>query len=88
MPATDTAFIAIEGLLVLGGALAFGWWQLRDLAREQRAAEKRRQQILEQQQQPGAAAAAVADPSQPVPPNGDAGLVEPPCRSCTDPRVG
>jgi hypothetical protein len=26
--------IAIELVLVLGGALAFGWWQFRDLDRE------------------------------------------------------
>jgi hypothetical protein len=26
--------ILVELVLVLGGALAFGWWQLRDLARE------------------------------------------------------
>jgi hypothetical protein len=26
--------IAIELILVLGGALAFGWWQFRDLDRE------------------------------------------------------
>ncbi len=32
--------IAIEGILVLGGALLFAWWQFRDLDRE---AEKTKQ---------------------------------------------
>jgi hypothetical protein len=31
--------IVIEVVLVFGGAIAFGWWQLRDLRRER---EKRR----------------------------------------------
>jgi hypothetical protein len=29
-------FILVEVLLVFGGVLAFGWWQLRDLERERR----------------------------------------------------
>ncbi|MGL4573676.1 MAG: hypothetical protein ACRCV9_02685 [Burkholderiaceae bacterium] len=33
------AFIVTELFLVFGGALAFAWWQLRDLKKE---AEKRR----------------------------------------------
>jgi hypothetical protein len=28
--------IVIEVVLVFGGVLAFGWWQLRDLARERK----------------------------------------------------
>lgn len=35
--------VLIEVLLVMGGVLAFGWWQLRDVAREQREALRRRQ---------------------------------------------
>jgi hypothetical protein len=31
--------IVIEVVLVFGGALAFAWWQLRDLARERRKRE-------------------------------------------------
>jgi hypothetical protein len=31
--------IVIEVVLVFGGAVAFAWWQLRDLARERRKRE-------------------------------------------------
>jgi hypothetical protein len=31
-------FILVEVVLVFGGVLAFGWWQLRDLERERRKA--------------------------------------------------
>jgi hypothetical protein len=31
--------IVIEVVLVFGGALAFAWWQLRDLAHERRKRE-------------------------------------------------
>ena len=31
--------IVIEVILVFGGVLAFGWWQLRDLARERKKRE-------------------------------------------------
>jgi len=34
--------IVVEVLLVFGGALAFAWWQFRDLARER----KKRQDAL------------------------------------------
>ena len=35
--------VLIEGIMVFGGALAFGWWQLREIKRDQRiAAEKKR----------------------------------------------
>jgi hypothetical protein len=34
--------ILIEVVLVFGGALAFGWWQLRDLERERRKRESAR----------------------------------------------
>lgn len=36
--------ILIEVVLVFGGVLAFGWWQLRDLEREREAARRRREQ--------------------------------------------
>lgn len=38
-----TPLILIELVLVFGGVLAFGWWQLRDVkrAREKAAAERR-----------------------------------------------
>lgn len=34
--------ILVEVVLVFGGALAFGWWQLRDLRREREKREQRR----------------------------------------------
>jgi hypothetical protein len=34
--------ILIEVVLVFGGVLAFGWWQLRDLARERARREQGR----------------------------------------------
>lgn len=34
--------VLIEVVLVLGGALAFAWWQLRDVERAQREARERR----------------------------------------------
>ncbi len=34
-------FIAIELVMVLGGALAFSWWQFRDLDREKAKRAKR-----------------------------------------------
>jgi hypothetical protein len=35
--------ILIEVVLVFGGALAFGWWQFRDLARERKKREAQRE---------------------------------------------
>jgi len=34
--------VLIEGVLVLGGALLFGWWQLRSVERDRRAAAERK----------------------------------------------
>jgi hypothetical protein len=36
--------LLIEGVLVFGGALLFGWWQLRSIERDQREAARRREQ--------------------------------------------
>jgi len=33
----------VELLLVFGGVVAFGWWQLRDVAREQRKAAREKE---------------------------------------------
>jgi hypothetical protein len=55
------AIILIEIVIVFGGALAFGWWQLRDLKRERLRRE--------------AAARAAADEAAPAAaplPSGDA----------------
>ena len=82
MQATDWSFIAIELALVFGGALAFGWWQLRDVEREQRAAAQRRQQqeqeqqkqqLQQQQQQPAAPPAAAQSLDQPERTDGEPG---------------
>lgn len=45
---THLPLILIELVLVFGGALLFGWWQLREIKRD-RAAEARRK-ALEQPQ--------------------------------------
>lgn len=34
--------ILIEGVLVFGGALAFGWWQLRSVKRDREKAQAER----------------------------------------------
>lgn len=36
------AAIVIELVLIFGGALAFGWWQLRELDREKKKREAAR----------------------------------------------
>lgn len=36
--------IVVEVLLVFGGALAFAWWQFRDLRLEREKREKRKQE--------------------------------------------
>jgi hypothetical protein len=48
--------IVVEGLLVAGGALAFAWWQLRDLKKEQQKRDAAKAQ------QAAAAANATASP--------------------------
>lgn len=35
MDGSNWPIVLIEIVLVFGGVLAFGWWQLRDVAREQ-----------------------------------------------------
>ncbi len=36
----ETLLVALEGLLVFGGALAFGWWQLRSVRQDQEKARR------------------------------------------------
>ncbi len=43
MADTTWSYIWVELLLVGGGALAFGWWQLRDVARAQREAARKKE---------------------------------------------
>lgn len=35
--------VLIEGVLVFGGALLFGWWQLRSIKRDQQKAREERE---------------------------------------------
>ena len=42
MNETSLPVILIKLVLVAGGVLAFGWWQLRSVARDRRDAETRR----------------------------------------------
>lgn len=44
MGGSDTPVIVIELLLVLGGVVAFAWWQLRDLDREREKRRREREQ--------------------------------------------
>ena len=39
--------ILIEGVLVFGGALLFGWWQLRSVRKDREAAAREREQMQE-----------------------------------------
>jgi hypothetical protein len=36
----ETLLVMFEGLLVFGGALAFGWWQLRSIKKDQEKARR------------------------------------------------
>jgi hypothetical protein len=47
MADSNFPFIVVELFLVLGGALAFGWWQMRDLKKERLRTQIREQQALE-----------------------------------------
>lgn len=39
--------IVIELVLVFGGALLFGWWQLREIKQDQRKAAEKKQALAE-----------------------------------------
>ncbi len=39
MTVADLPLILVEVVLVFGGAMAFAWWQFRDLARERKKRE-------------------------------------------------
>ncbi len=54
--------VLIEVVLVFGGVLAFGWWQLRSIERDRREAARRREA------QADAAARAEVDTAVPAPP--------------------
>jgi hypothetical protein len=40
MSNSDFPFIVVELVMTLGGALAFGWWQMRDLKKERLKRER------------------------------------------------
>lgn len=62
--------VLIEGIMVFGGALAFAWWQLRDIKRDQKKAADER--AAREQAAAAAAAASAADPAAaPAPRDGD-----------------
>jgi hypothetical protein len=54
--------ILVEGVLVAGGALAFAWWQLRDLKKEQA-----RKQFTRQDAAPSTTHTPDTQPSSPSP---------------------
>lgn len=43
--------VLIEGIMVFGGALAFGWWQLREIKRDQRIAAEKKKAAAEASQE-------------------------------------
>jgi len=54
---SNTPLLLIEGVLVFGGALLFGWWQLREIERDRReAARKREAEAAAQKDGDGSAA--------------------------------
>jgi hypothetical protein len=46
---TSLPLILIEGVLVFGGALVFGWWQLRSVERDRLALLRRREREHEEE---------------------------------------
>jgi DNA-binding transcriptional regulator of glucitol operon len=43
MDRSNWPLLLIEGVLVFGGALLFGWWQLREIDRDRRELQKKRE---------------------------------------------
>lgn len=43
MDRSNWPLLLIEGVLVFGGALLFGWWQLRSVKRDQQETARRRE---------------------------------------------
>lgn len=63
MDGSNWPIVLIEIVLVFGGVLAFGWWQLRDLDRE------RRKRIESEQAGPASRPAAAREQSPGTPPD-------------------
>ena len=70
--------VLVEVVLVLGGAIAFAWWQLRDVERAQREARERRAREAAAEATGNAAAASGSDPGEGSDRGGDAGKATPP----------
>lgn len=51
MDRSNWPLLLIEGVLVFGGALLFGWWQLRSVARDQQETARRREAEAAQQKE-------------------------------------
>jgi hypothetical protein len=49
MPGMHTPIILIELVLVFGGVLLFGWWQLRSIDRDRRQAAEAREREQRQE---------------------------------------
>lgn len=47
--------ILIEGVLVFGGTLAFGWWQLRSVKRDRERLQEEKRRMAQEAQQSDAA---------------------------------
>lgn len=43
MDRSNWPLLLIEGVLVFGGALLFGWWQLREIERDKRELQRKRE---------------------------------------------
>ena len=61
--------ILVEGVLVFGGVLAFAWWQLRDVRREQAKARAARDAQARAEAAPGPAASGTPSPHDPSAPD-------------------
>lgn len=64
--------ILVELLLVFGGALAFGWWQLRDVARAQQRTRAEREAAAQREAmaaRESSTAPLPASPSSSLPPS-------------------
>ncbi len=67
MSQSSLPLVLIEGVLILGGALLFGWWQLRSVKRDQAIwAERERAQTLAKQAAQAQATAEQANPAAPA----------------------
>jgi hypothetical protein len=53
MESSHWPLILIEGVLVFGGALAFGWWQLRSVKRDREESKRRAEQARAAEQSAG-----------------------------------